>query len=248
MVSLVTGAASGIGKACAEQLKQLGSAVVGVDLNPEVNKVFAGDDWVGVEADVTKAEEVDAAIKIGVERFGGLDIAVVAAGIFGNSESIEDLDSKEWRRVMSVNVDSVQSLFGRIGPLLALSPVGGRVAVIGSKNVPAPGKGAAAYSASKAALQQLCSVAALAWASNQIRVNLVHPDAVFDTGLWNEELVAERAANYGLTPEEYKKRNLLSVEVTSEAVARSAISLCTDNFSTTTGASVPTDGGSARVI
>ena len=248
MVSLVTGAASGIGKACAEQLKQLGSAVVGVDLNPEVNKVFAGDDWVGVEADVTKAEEVDAAIKIGVERFGGLDIAVVAAGIFGNSESIEDLDSKEWRRVMSVNVDSVQSLFGRIGPLLALSPVGGRVAVIGSKNVPAPGKGAAAYSASKAALQQLCRVAALEWASNQIRVNLVHPDAVFDTGLWNEELVAERAANYGLTPEEYKKRNLLSVEVTSEAVARSAISLCTDNFSTTTGASVPTDGGSDRVI
>ena len=248
MVSLVTGAASGIGKACAEQLKQLGSAVIGVDLNPEVNKVFAGDDWVGVEADVTKAEEVDAAIKIGVERFGGLDIAVVAAGIFGNSESIEDLDSKEWRRVMSVNVDSVQLLFGRIGPLLALSPVGGRVAVIGSKNVPAPGKGAAAYSASKAALQQLCRVAALEWASNQIRVNLVHPDAVFDTGLWNEELVAERAANYGLTPEEYKKRNLLSVEVTSEAVARSAISLCTDNFSTTTGASVPTDGGSDRVI
>ena len=247
-VSLVTGAASGIGKACVEQLKQLGSAVIGVDLNPDVNKVFAGDDWVGVEADVTKAEEVDAAIKIGVERFGGLDIAVVAAGIFGNSESIEDLDSKEWRRVMSVNVDSVQSLFGRIGPLLALSPVGGRVAVIGSKNVPAPGKGAAAYSASKAALQQLCRVAALEWASNQIRVNLVHPDAVFDTGLWNEELVAERAANYGLTPEEYKKRNLLSVEVTSEAVARSAISLCTDNFSTTTGASVPTDGGSDRVI
>ena len=247
-VSLVTGAASGIGKACVEQLKQLGSAVIGVDLNPEVNKVFAGDDWVGVEADVTKAEEVDAAIKIGVERFGGLDIAVVAAGIFGNSESIEDLDPEEWRRVMSVNVDSVQLLFGRIGPLLALSPVGGRVAVIGSKNVPAPGKGAAAYSASKAALQQLCRVAALEWASNQIRVNLVHPDAVFDTGLWNEELVAERAANYGLTPEEYKKRNLLSVEVTSEAVARSAISLCTDNFSTTTGASVPTDGGSDRVI
>ena len=48
--------------------------------------------------------------------------------------------------------------------------------------------------------------------------------------------------------EEYKKRNLLSVEVTSAAVARSAISLCTDDFSTTTGASVPTDGGSDRVI
>jgi len=247
-VSLVTGAASGIGKACAEELKRLGSAVIGVDLNPEINKVFAGDDWVGIEADVTKAEEVDSAIKTGIERFGGLDIAVVAAGIFGNSAAIEDLDSEEWRRVMSVNVDSVQSLFGSIGPLLALSPIGGRVVVIGSKNVPAPGKGAAAYSASKAALQQLCRVAALEWAPNKTRVNLVHPDAVFDTGLWSEELIAERASSYGINSEDYKKRNLLSVEVTSKAVARSAISLCTDNFSTTTGASVPTDGGSDRVI
>ena len=247
-VSLVTGAASGIGKACAEELKRLGSAVIGVDLNPEINKVFAGDDWVGIEADVTKAEEVDSAIKTGIERFGGLDIAVVAAGIFGNSAAIEDLDSEEWRRVMSVNVDSVQSLFGSIGPLLALSPIGGRVAVIGSKNVPAPGKGAAAYSASKAALQQLCRVAALEWAPKKTRVNMVHPDAVFDTGLWSEELIAERASSYGISPEEYKKRNLLSVEVTSKAVARSAISLCTDDFSTTTGASVPTDGGSDRVI
>jgi len=247
-VSLVTGAASGIGKACAEELKRLGSAVIGIDLNPEVSEAFAGDDWVGIEADVTKTEEVDEAIKIGVERFGGLDIAVVAAGIFGNSAVIEDLDSEEWRRVMSVNVDSVLSLFGRIGPLLALSPIGGRVAVIGSKNVPAPGKGAAAYSASKAALQQLCRVAALEWASNKTRVNLVHPDAVFDTGLWSKELIEERASNYGISPEEYKKRNLLSVEVTSKAVARSAISLCTDDFSTTTGASVPTDGGSDRVI
>jgi rhamnose utilization protein RhaD (predicted bifunctional aldolase and dehydrogenase)/NAD(P)-dependent dehydrogenase (short-subunit alcohol dehydrogenase family) len=247
-VSLVTGAASGIGRACAEELKRLGSAVIGVDLNPEINKVFSGDNWIGIEADVTKAEEVEVAIKTGIERFGGLDIAVVAAGIFGNSAPIESLDSEEWRRVMSVNVDSVQSLFGSIGPLLALSPIGGRVVVIGSKNVPAPGKGAAAYSASKAALQQLCRVAALEWAANRTRVNLVHPDAVFDTGLWTEELIAERASNYGISSEEYKKRNLLSVEVTSKAVARSAISLCTDDFSTTTGASVPTDGGSDRVI
>ena len=60
--------------------------------------------------------------------------------------------------------------------------------MIGSKNVPAPGKGAAAYSASKAALQQLCRIAALEWAPNATRVNIVHPDAVFDTGLWSEEL------------------------------------------------------------
>ena len=122
------------------------------------------------------------------------------------------------------------------------------MAVIGSKNVPAPGKGAAAYSASKAALRQLCRVAALEWAGDGVRVNLVNPDAVFDTGLWTEELIAERAASYGMDADSYKRRNLLAVEVTSDAVARSVVSLCSDDFSTTTGAEIPTDGGSDRVI
>jgi NAD(P)-dependent dehydrogenase (short-subunit alcohol dehydrogenase family) len=149
---------------------------------------------------------------------------------------------------MAVNVDSVQLLFQRIGPLLALSPIGGRVVVVGSKNVPAPGMGAAAYSASKAALQQLCRVAALEWAGEGVRVNTVHPDAVFDTGLWSDELIAERADKYGLTPDEYKRRNLLSAEITSAMVARSVASLCTDDFAATTGAQVPIDGGNERVI
>ena len=204
-VALVTGAASGIGKACAEELKDRGSAVIGLDLSPEIENVFSGDNWIGIEVDVTKTEEVTSAIRAGVERFGGLDIAVVAAGIFGESATIEDLDSEEWRRVMSVNVDSVQSLFGRIGPLLALSPVGGRVVVIGSKNVPAPGKGAAAYSASKAALQQLCRVAALEWAPNSTRVNIVHPDAVFDTGLWSEELLNKEPLTTESVPKNTRK-------------------------------------------
>ncbi len=183
-----------------------------------------------------------------VEHFGGIDIVVVAAGIFGPSTSLDTLTSEEWRRVMAVNVDSVQIFFGLVGPLLALSPIGGRVAVVGSKNVPAPGQGAAAYSASKAALQQLCRVAALEWAADGVRINVVHPDAVFDTGLWNDELIAERAAQYGLTPEEYRRRNLLSAEITSRLVARSTVALCTDDFAATTGAQVPIDGGSERVI
>jgi len=97
---------------------------------------------------------------------------------------------------------------------LRLSPVGARVAVIASKNVPAPGKGAAAYSASKAALTQLSRVAALEWAEAGIRINLVHPDAAFDTGLWSEELIAQRADQYGLTANAYRRRNLLAAEVT----------------------------------
>jgi NAD(P)-dependent dehydrogenase (short-subunit alcohol dehydrogenase family) len=120
--------------------------------------------------------------------------------------------------------------------------------VIASKNVPAPGMGAAAYSASKAALTQLARVAALEWAGAGVRVNVVHPDAVFDTGLWTEELIAERARHYGITVAEYKTRNLLRAEITSAQVAAVVVALCTDAFRVTTGGQVPVDGGSDRVI
>src|SRR6185295_19231207 len=105
-------------------------------------------------------------------------------------------------------------LFTQVHPLLKLAPMGGRVVVIASKNVPAPGPGAAAYSASKAAVTQLARVAALEWAPDHIRVNMVHPDAVFDTGMWTRDLLEQRAAHYGMPIEEYKRRNLLGVEVT----------------------------------
>ena len=99
------------------------------------------------------------------------------------------------------------------------------VVVVGSKNVAAPGPGQAAYSASKAALTQLARVAALELAGDGIRVNVVHPNAVFDTGLWTDELLRSRAAAYGKTVAEYKRSNLLGVEVTSRAVAAVIVAL-----------------------
>ncbi len=117
-----------------------------------------------------------------------------------------------------------------------------------SKNVPAPGPGAAAYSASKAALTQLARVAALEWGQDRIRVNVLHPNAVFDTGLWTPEVLEARAASYGLTVEQYKTNNLLRVEVTSRDVAELAAELCGPLFAKTTGAQIAVDGGNDRVI
>lgn len=247
-VAVVTGAASGIGKACAAALLAAGAAVIGLDLAAGVTDTFGVAGYHGVQVDVTDAEAVDAALLAGVERFGGVDIVVVSAGVFAASAPIAELDADAWRKTMSVNVDSVATLFRSVHPLLALSPAGGRVAVIASKNVPAPGPGAAAYSASKAALTQLSRVAALEWAPDGIRVNLVHPDAVFDTGLWTPELLAERAGNYGMTVDEYKRRNLLRTEVSSNLVAAAVVRLCSDEFAATTGAQLPIDGGSDRVV
>jgi NAD(P)-dependent dehydrogenase (short-subunit alcohol dehydrogenase family) len=149
---------------------------------------------------------------------------------------------------MSVNVDANLALLRACHPLLRAAPNGGRVAVIGSKNVPAPGQGAAAYSASKAALAQLARVAALEWGGDGIRINTLHPDAVFDTGLWTPEVLAERAQRYGMSVEQYKRRNVLRTEVTSRDVAELAAELCGPLFAKTTGAQVPIDGGNERVI
>jgi NAD(P)-dependent dehydrogenase (short-subunit alcohol dehydrogenase family) len=103
----------------------------------------------------------------------------------------------EWDKVMRLNLDANLMLMREAHPLLKLAPNGGRVVVIGSKNVPAPGPGAAAYSASKAALNQLARVAALEWGADHIRINSLHPNAVFDTGIWTEEVLAARAKHYG---------------------------------------------------
>jgi NAD(P)-dependent dehydrogenase (short-subunit alcohol dehydrogenase family) len=136
----------------------------------------------------------------------------------------------------------------KLHPLLNCSPGGGRIVVIGSKNVPAPGPGAAAYSSSKAALNQLARVAALEWGKNNIRINTIHPNAVFDTGIWTDEVLEARAKNYGLSLEAYKKNNLLNTEIRSADVGELAAELCGTLFSKTTGAQIPVDGGNERVI
>ena len=247
-IALVTGAASGIGRACAEALLEAGASVVGWDIAPAVVDVIDSPEWFGLQVDVTDDDAMVAALRTGVERFGGLDILVVSAGIFPTSQPLGEMPMEAWRRTMTVNVDSVAALYGLAHPLLRLAPAGGRVVVVASKNVPAPGPGAAAYSSSKAALTQLSRVAALEWAPDGIRVNMVHPDAVFDTGLWTPELLAARAEHYGMSVDAYKRRNLMHMEVTSKDVGRLVRAMADDTFACTTGAQVPIDGGNERVI
>ena len=91
-------------------------------------------------------------------------------------------------------------------------------------------------------------MAALEWAPDGIRINSVHPDAVFDTALWTPELLAERAKRYGMSIEQYKRRNMMGVEITSLAVADLVAALLGAPFRCTTGAHVTIDGGNERTI
>lgn len=247
-VALVTGAASGIGKACVESLLARGAAVIALDLDASVTGMTEGINFLGLQCDLTDEKQFRGALDQAVERFGGLDMVVLNAGIFPGGCRIDALKTEEWQKVMRINLDANLMLMRECHPLLKLAPRGGRVVVIGSKNVPAPGPGAAAYSASKAALNQLARVAALEWGADNIRINSLHPNAVFDTGLWTEDVLAARAKHYGLSVQEYKTNNVLKTEVTSRDVAELTAEMCGPLFAKTTGAWLPVDGGNDRVI
>ncbi len=247
-VALVTGAASGIGKASVDALLERGAAVVGLDIDAGIEQLYQRPDFLGLVCDVADEEQITQALESTVRHFGGVDMLILNAGIFPESCRIDALATETWRKVLGINLDANLILMRECYPLLKLAPAGGRVVIIGSKNVPAPGPGAAAYSASKAALNQLARIAAMEWGSDGIRINSLHPEAVFDTALWTDDILRSRATHYNLTVEAYKRKNLMHVEICSRDVANLAAEMCGPLFAKTTAAQVPVDGGNDRVI
>ncbi len=246
-IALVTGAASGIGLACALELQRLGGVVGGLDVNPEIVELMDSDAGLGIECDVTDDEAMAEAVRTVVRRYGGLDVVIDNVGAFPASAPIEEIPPAAWDQSMAVNLTSHQRLWQSCIPFLRLG-FDPAVVVIASKNVPAPGPGAAAYSVAKAGLTQLARVAALELGAAGVRVNILHPDKVYDTGLWTPEVLEARAAHYGVSVEEYKTRNVLRTEVRSQDVADLACAMAGPLFSKTTGAQVAVDGGDIRVI
>jgi len=246
-IALVTGAASGIGKACVEELLAQGAVVTALDLNPAIATLFGKPEVLGLVCDVTDAGQLCQAVAETVRRFGGLDILVSNAGAFFAAETIAEMSHTTWQTSLAVNLTSHQQLLQAAAPYLQLG-IQPAVVMIASKNVPAPGPGAAAYSVAKAGQTQLARVAALEMAKYGVRVNVLHPDAVFDTGIWSDEMLATRAAHYGISVEQYKRKNLLRSEIRSKDVAALAAALAGPLFAHTTGAQVPIDGGNERVI
>ena len=247
-VALVTGAASGIGKACVDSLMARGAAVVGLDINESIVSLHESANYLGIQCDVSSSDAVAKALQRAVLQYGGLDILILNAGIFPASSTIGEMDKTIWDKTLDINLTANLTLMQQAYPLLKRAPRYGRVVMIGSKNVPAPGPGASAYSVSKAALNQLMRVASLEWGGDNIRINTLHPNAVFDTGLWTDEILKARAESYGLSVAEYKTRNVLKTEVTSHDVAELAAELCGPLFAKTTAAQIPIDGGDQRVI
>jgi len=243
-IALVTGAAGGIGKACVEQLLAQGAVVAALDIK---KMSFNQSAVLEIQCDMTKQDDLCAAVDKTVSTFGGLDMVVSNAGTFPPSSPIAEMPSDLWQKSLDINLTSHRELMTACVPYLELG-IDPSIVIIGSKNVPAPGPGASAYSVAKAGLTQLGRIAALELGSKGIRVNVLHPNAVYDTGIWTSEVLQARAAHYGITVEEYKTNNVLQTEVRSLDVADLAVALCGKLFSKTTGAQLPVDGGNDRVI
>ncbi len=246
-IAIVTGCAAGIGFAIAESLAEQGAQVVGLDIDKDIPDIMKKIGGIGIVVNLTEDQPVQDAIDFTVRQFGGIDIVVSNAGIFPKNDYLDAMAQTDWDRTIMINLTSHQKLMNKVIPFVKAG-IDASIIFVGSRNFKAPGPGASAYSCSKAALTQLCRVAALELAPNKIRVNIVHPDAVFDTKLWTPEALQKSATRYGMTVEEYKTKNLMKVEIKSKDIGNMVSAMASPLFSKVTGAQIPVDGGNDRVI
>jgi NAD(P)-dependent dehydrogenase (short-subunit alcohol dehydrogenase family) len=199
--------------------------------------------------DVTDAASVAAGFDRVSATWGGVDLAVINAG-GAHVSTLAEMDTDAFRRLERINTEGTLHLLAEAGRHFERQGTGGDVVLISTKNVFAPGAGFGAYSATKAAAHQLARVASLELAPQDVRVNMVAPDAVFShgerpSGLW-AEVGPERMKARGLDADGleayYRYRNLLGARVTARHVANAVIFLATRQ-TPTTGATLPVDGG-----
>ncbi len=254
-VAFVTGAASGIGRAIARKLVSEGAHVAVVDRNldgaqkvaEELVAQFGHRRAVAVHVDVTSEELVQAAFRATVLEYGGVDIVVNNAGI-ASSAPIEETSLETWNLNQSILSTGYFLVSREAFSVFKLQGVGGNLVFICSKNSLAAGKNAVAYSAAKAAELHMARCLAEEGGAFGIRVNSVLPDGVLSgSGIWDGTWRAERAATYGLQPdqleEHYRNRTTLKVNVLPEDIAESTFFFASKASAKTTGGVLTVDGG-----
>jgi NAD(P)-dependent dehydrogenase (short-subunit alcohol dehydrogenase family) len=242
-VGLVTGAGSGIGRACALLMARKGAKVVVADVDvaggEETVKLIegAGGKALFVKADVADPAQVEAAVKAGVDAFGGLHLAVNNAGIGGEANLAGDYSPEGWRKVIGINLDGVfYSMRYEIPAMLASG--GGSIVNI-SSILGLVGFGtASAYTSAKHGVVGLTQVAAIEYGQQGIRVNSVNP------GFIDTPLMAKAGINKGDDTYNFiASKHAMNRFGLPEEIAEAVVWLLSDKASFVTGIALPVDGG-----
>ena len=257
-IALVTGAASGIGKAIARRLAAEGACVVIADLDAEkaaaaAEEIGNADVAVGIAADVT--DEDGGAGRRRRDRvlaFGGIDIVVNNAGL-SLSKSLLETTAADWDLQHNVMARGSFLVSKAAARALIDQKLGGDIIYISSKNSVFAGPNNIAYSATKADQAHQVRLLAAELGEHGVKVNGINPDGVVrGSGIFAGGWGAKRAAVYGVDEEDlgqfYAQRTLLKREVLPENIANAAFALCTSDFSHTTGLHVPVDAGVAAAF
>src|SRR6266404_3876492 len=242
-IAIVTGASSGIGRATAIAMAQQGASVALVGRNERALRQTViecdSERVLTITADVTKNEDLPRIISETIERFGGIDILVNAAGIL-SSGTIETTTETQWDEMMTINVRSVFRLMQLATPALVKHK--GNVVNVSSVTGLRSFPGVLAYCVSKAAVDQLTRCAALELAAKGIRVNEVNPGVVVTelhrAGGMNDEA-------YAAFLEHSKTTHPLGRVGRPEEIADLIYFLASDRAGWITGATVSIDGGRA---
>lgn len=256
-IALVTGAASGIGKAIATRLAAEGACVVIADLDADKAQAAAAelgttDAALGIVADVTDENAVQAAIDATLLAFGGLDLVVNNAGL-SLSKSLLETTTADWDLQHNVMARGSFLVSRAAASVLIQQRLGGDIVYISSKNSVFAGPNNIAYSATKADQAHQVRLLAAELGEYGIKVNGINPDGVVrGSGIFAGGWGAKRAAVYGVAEEDlgryYAGRTLLKREVLPEHVANAVFVLCTADLDHTTGLHIPVDAGVAAAF
>jgi rhamnose utilization protein RhaD (predicted bifunctional aldolase and dehydrogenase)/NAD(P)-dependent dehydrogenase (short-subunit alcohol dehydrogenase family) len=252
-VVVVIGGGSGIGRSAVLRFAEEGAHVMVADLDAAAAESVATTAAgrfparaIGMAVDVRNDASLEALFRRAVLEFGGLDALFYSAGAAPRFAPIGELGRDDLRHQLEVHYLGAVAAIGRASAIMRRQGLGGAIVASVSKAAVVPGKEAAAYGASKAALLQALRVAAVELGPDRIRVNAINADQV-DTPVFRQ-FVKARAASRGVSEEEqletYRRRNLLGVGlIPPEAVADLAVLLASDRLRFTTGAMFPVDGG-----